>query len=213
MNRRSEKAVAIPGCTGAVIAGGRASRLGGIPKGLLRLEGEPLVARTLRVFDGLFEEALLVANEGAPYRELGLASPPRVVGDLLQGMGAPGGLHAALAAARTDWVFTVGCDMPRLAAGPIERLWALRGDAPGAAVIWKGRLQPLHAFWARAALPEVERMLRAGEPSMWQLATALGVRFVDEAAWREIDPEGAVFENVNTPADAARLGLEVPTST
>jgi molybdopterin-guanine dinucleotide biosynthesis protein A len=33
---------------------------------------------------------------------------------------------------------------------------------------------------------------------------------VPATAWREVDPEGCSFENVNTPEDLRRLGLEPP---
>jgi molybdopterin-guanine dinucleotide biosynthesis protein A len=196
----------IPNCTGVLVAGGQASRLGGLPKGLLAFEGEQLAARALRIFRDLFDATLLVANDGEPYR--GLGAP--IVPDVIQGKGAPGGLHAALSAAGTEWVFTAGCDMPRLSAGPIAWLWARRGDAPAVAVVWKGRLQPLHAFWSRECLPTMDRMLRDGDPSLWKLASAVGARFVTEEEWRAVDPEGAAFENVNTPGDAARLGIALP---
>src|SRR5512138_2692613 len=96
-----------PDCTGALVAGGRATRLAGVPKGLLRVEGEPIAARTLRIFGGLFGARLVVANDPAPYAALGAP----VVGDRFPGKGAPAGVHAALAAAATPWVFTAACDM------------------------------------------------------------------------------------------------------
>ena len=193
----------IPDCTGALVAGGRATRLGGVAKGLLLLDGEPLAARSLQLFERLFAATLVVANDPRPYAALGAA----VVPDALPGKGAPGGLHAALAAARTGWVFTAGCDMPFLEERPIRFLAGLRGTAPAVAVIWKGRLEPLHAFWSLACLATVERMLRAGDPSMWKLATAVGARLVSEEEWRSVDPEGRSFENANTAEDLARLGL------
>jgi molybdopterin-guanine dinucleotide biosynthesis protein A len=193
-------------CTGALVAGGRGSRLGGTPKGLLRVAGEPLAARTLRLFGGLFGASLVVANDPTPYAAFRVP----IVPDVVPGRGAPGGLHAALAAARTEWVFTAGCDMPCLAEAPIRWLWDRRAGAPAVAVVWRGRLQPLHAFWSVACLPAVDRLLRAGQPSMWQLATAVGARFVPEEEWRAVDPEGRAFENVNTPDDVARLGLALP---
>jgi molybdopterin-guanine dinucleotide biosynthesis protein A len=107
-------------------------------------------------------------------------------------------------------VFTVACDMPFLDEAQITWLAAQREGAPAVAVVWRGQLQPLHAFWSRACLPTVDRMIREGQPSMWQLATAVGARFLDEGAWRAIDPDGRAFENVNTPEDAARLGLLLP---
>ena len=193
----------IPDCTGALVAGGRATRLGGVAKGLLLLDGEPLAARSLQLFERLFAATLVVANDPRPYAALGAA----VVPDILPGKGAPGGLHAALAGARTGWVFTAGCDMPFMEERPIRFLAGLRQAAPAVAVVWKERLEPLHAFWSRSCLPTVERMLRAGDPSMWRIATAVGARFVSEEEWRSVDPEGRSFENANTPEDLERLGL------
>jgi len=195
----------LPDCTGALVAGGQAMRLGGVAKGLLRVGGEPIAARSLRLFGELFADSLVVANDPAPY--LGFGAP--VVPDLLPGKGAPGGLHAALSEARTPWVFTAACDMPFLDPSAIAWLAERRGDRPAVAVIWRGRLEPLHAFWSRACLPMVERMLREGDPSMWGIATAVGALFLTEEEWRAVDPEGLAFENANTPEDAARLGLSV----
>jgi molybdenum cofactor guanylyltransferase len=193
----------IPDCTGVLVAGGQATRLGGVAKGLLRLDGQPLVALTLRLFGEIFPASLVVANDAAPYAGLGVP----VVPDAIAGKGAPGGLHAALAAVRTGWLFAAGCDMPCLSADLVRYLWGLRGASPAVAVVWRGRLEPLHAFWSRACLPTVERMLRADDPSMWKIATAVGARFVSEEEWRRVDPEGRSFENANTPEDVARLGL------
>ncbi|HSN13869.1 MAG TPA: molybdenum cofactor guanylyltransferase [Anaeromyxobacteraceae bacterium] len=189
--------------TGVLVAGGRAVRMGGAPKGFLRLDGEPIAARTLRLFRATFADVLVVANDPAPWEPLGV----RVVPDAIAGKGAPGGLHAALLHARTEWIFAAGSDMPFLSAGVIAWLAGRRGDAPALVPRWQGRLEPLHAFWSRRCLPDVERLLRAGDPSFGELAAAVGARVVEEAEWRAIDPDGRAFENVNTPAEAARLGL------
>lgn len=205
---RDEGVVAerIPDCTGVLLAGGRANRLGGIAKGLLRQGGEPIAARSLRLFAEIFGAALVVASDPAPYAALGAPT----VADAIPGKGAPGGLHAALAAARTGWIFAAACDMPFLSGEAIHFLWARRRAAPAVAVQWGGRLEGLFAFWSRACLPEVERLVREGEPSLWQLATAVGAEVIPEAAWRTFDPEGRTFENANSREDLARLGLEAP---
>jgi len=195
-------------CTGALVAGGRASRLAGVAKGLLLSEGESILSRSMRLFGALFRETLLVVNDAAPYGAL----QARIVADVFPGKGAPGGLHAALAASRTDWVFTAACDMPFLAAGPITWLAARRQGAPAVAVRWQGKVETLHAFWSRGCLPAVEELLRGEEPSLWAIATAVGARIVDEEEWRLVDPQGRSFANANTPDDAARLGLTVPPS-
>lgn len=193
----------IAGCTGALVAGGRGTRMGGVPKGLLRLDGEPLAARALRLFGAVFEASLLVANDPAPYVALGAP----IVGDVIPGKGAPGGVHAALSAARTPWVFTAACDMPFLSAEVIGWLAARREGANAVLVRSGGHLEPMHAFWSAACLPVLDDLLRRGDPSLHALAAAVGARVIEEEAWRVVDPAGRAFENANTPADAARLGL------
>ncbi len=194
----------IDGCTGVLVAGGRAARLGGIPKGLLQVEGETIAARALRLLGSLVPASLVVANDPGPYRALGAT----VVGDAIAGKGAPGGIHAALRAAGTEWIFAAACDMPFLAAAPIRLLAAHRRPGVAAVLVrFGGVLQPLHAFWSRECLAVLERMLARGDPSLVQLARAVPAHVVEEEEWRTVDPAGRALENVNTPEDAARLGL------
>ncbi len=193
-------------CTGALLAGGRAARMGGAPKGLLRVGGQPIAARSVALFLRLFGKAMVVANDRAPYAALGAP----VIADLLPGRGAPGGLHAALIAADTQWVFAAGCDMPFLDERAIAFLAARRPGVEAVLVRAGGRLEPLHAFWSRACLPALERLLASGEPSLRDLVHAVNARIVEEEEWRAVDPAGRSLENANTPEDAARLGLEGP---
>jgi molybdopterin-guanine dinucleotide biosynthesis protein A len=133
-----------------------------------------------------------------------------VVPDVLPGKGAPGGLHAALSAARTGWVFVAACDMPFLAGGPIRHLAGLRAGATAVLVRGERGIEGLHAFWSRAALPVIDRMLRQGDPSLRAIAEAVGARVVTAAEWSAVDPFGRSFANANTPDDLLRLGLERP---
>src|SRR5512138_1609423 len=197
-------AAPISGCTGALLAGGAATRMGGAPKGLLRAGGETLVARSVALFRRVFGRALVVANDPAPYAALGVP----VVPDAIRGRGAPGGLHAALSAATTPWVFAAGCDMPFLDADAIAFLAARREGADAVLVRFRGHVEPLHAFWSRACLPVLERLLADGEPSFRDLAAAVRTRIVEEEEWRAVDPDGRAFANCNTPEDARRLGLD-----
>jgi len=193
-----------PDITGALIAGGRAARLGGRPKGLLQIDGEPLAVRALRLFTDHLGGALLVADDPAPYASLGV----RTVPDLLPGHGAPGGLHAALAAAATPWVFAAACDMPFLSRPGLALLAARRAGALAVVPRWEGRYQPLHALWSREALARIARALQEGNPSLQELVTLVGARVVEAAEWRAFDPAGLAFENVNTPEEVAALGLD-----
>jgi molybdopterin-guanine dinucleotide biosynthesis protein A len=195
--------VPYPEITGALLAGGRATRMGGLTKGLLSLDGRPLLGRSLELFALLFGGALLVTNDPAAYRAFEVATAP----DLIEGRGPPGGLHAALSAAPTPWVFLAGCDMPHLSREGIALLASRRGAAKAVVPSWGGRLEPLHALWSREALPLIGPALREGEPSLWRLARLVGAAVVEDEDWSKVDPGGLAFENANTEAEAARLGL------
>ncbi len=196
----------IEDCTGVLVAGGRARRLGGTAKGFLRVQGHPIAERSLALLGALFDQVLVVANDPGPWVALGVP----VVPDAIPDKGAPGGLHAALLAARTGWIFAAACDMPFLSGEAIRHLASRREGAP--AVVVEGERGPegLHAFWSRGTLPAVERMLREGNPSLRAIAAAVGARIVPAREWRAIDPDGRSLENVNTPEDLRRLGIEAP---
>jgi molybdopterin-guanine dinucleotide biosynthesis protein A len=196
--------ISLQDCTGVLVAGGRAARMGGAAKGLLKVNGEPIAARSLALFRRLFGRTLVVTNDPAPYAGLGAPCVP----DLLPGRGAPGGLHAALATAETPWIFAAGCDMPFLDAAAIAFLAARRDGVDAVLVRAGGRLEPLHAFWARRCLPALEQLFAQGQPSFRDLARAVPVAIVEEAEWRTVDPDLRSLENANTPEDAERLGLE-----
>jgi molybdopterin-guanine dinucleotide biosynthesis protein A len=196
----------IDDCTGVLVAGGQARRLGGAAKGFLRVQGVPIATRTLALFRRLFDGGLVVANDPGPWSALGAP----VVPDAIPGRGAPGGLHAALLSARTGWIFTAACDMPFLSEAAIRHLASRRDGAAAVLVEWDNGLEGLHAFWSRGTLPVVDRMLREGNPSMRAIAAAVGARIVTAREWREVDPEGRSLENVNSPDDLRRLGIEPP---
>src|SRR5688572_18613960 len=113
-----------PDVTLAIIAGGLGRRLSGVPKGLLEVEGRTVLERLLSLAPR-FGDMLLVANAPERYARFGL----RTVADVVQDKGAPGGVHAALVAARTPWVVAVACDMPFVTPGVLRALLDARGDA------------------------------------------------------------------------------------
>jgi molybdopterin-guanine dinucleotide biosynthesis protein A len=193
----------IADATAALLAGGRARRLGGVDKGAIALGDTTIARRSLDLFGTLFERTLVVGGDAQP----GVETIP----DLIPGKGAPGGLHAALGAATTGWVFAAACDMPFLDAEGIARLAACRSETVDLVLVqWEGRLQPLHAFWSRRCLPILEWLLSRGQPSLQDLADGVRAEIVTDAEWRRIDPAGRAFTNVNTPADLERIGAIRP---
>src|SRR5690606_37051954 len=97
--------------SGVILAGGRATRMGGDDKGWVPLAGTPLIQHVLTRLRPQVDEVLINANRSqARYRQL---AP--VIGDAQADFQGPlAGMLAGLTAARHDWVLFVPCDGPAL---------------------------------------------------------------------------------------------------
>jgi len=190
----------------AILAGGQGTRMGGLPKPLMRLEGRTFLERLLELRSRV-ADTLIVANAPSLYEQFGV----RIVGDLLRDRGAPGGLHAALHAARTPWVLLVAGDMPRVRPQAIDLL--VRHSRRGTEWVCferDDRLEPMPGLYARSLLPVLDERLKPGAPSFRALLQGVeGVR-VPASALQEVDPDLHSLEGVNTPGDARRIGATTP---
>ncbi|MBC7160776.1 molybdenum cofactor guanylyltransferase MobA [Immundisolibacter sp.] len=186
--------------TGLILAGGGGRRLGGIDKGLLELDGEPLVQHVAQRLVGQVGTLLLSANRNLDrYRALGFAP---LTDDPYRDAGPLAGLRAGLMACATPWLLAVPCDMPFLPVDLGQRLLqAAPADDPRARVPWDGQRHHYACLLLpRTALAQVETALDSGRRSVRELLHAIGWIGVDFAA---SDPQA--FCNINAPADLAAL--------
>ncbi|WP_223640436.1 molybdenum cofactor guanylyltransferase [Corallococcus sp. EGB] len=194
-----------PDVTLAILAGGQGTRLGGVPKGLLSVAGLTTMER-LRALGSHFADMVLVANVPEPYARFGI----RTVADVVKGKGAPGGVHAALGAARTPWVFAVACDMPFVTEAAARRVLDARGaDVDAVCIEHEGRWEPLFAAY-RAELVTRWGEALAEDPSLRRVLMSFRTKVLPEDALRAVDPELRALANVNTPEDLVRYGVVLP---
>jgi molybdopterin-guanine dinucleotide biosynthesis protein A len=187
--------------TAAVLAGGRSRRMG-CDKVSLPWGGVPLGPFSAARLSPWFEETL-VCGDRAP----GFAGGRwRIVPDLVPDRGALGGLHAALAAARCDWVFLAACDMPFVEEALVRLLWSLReGNDAVVPLSAAGETEPTCAFYARACAGPVRRAVERGGGRLVSFLPEVRVRRVQASEWTAADPAGASFRNINTPEEYRRF--------
>ena len=176
---------AIRGTGLGVLVGGRSSRMGGQPKGLLLVPGsdESLVVHALRVGAEAGCAPRWLVGDLHAYDALA-ATQPAFRGRLQDdpaGVGPLGGLRALLQAASAsglDQVIAVACDMPYVTPA---LLTALREHPSGAAVLAARRgpeapWEPLLARYRPALLlPAVDAALAAGQRSFQRLLARVTV--------------------------------------
>ena len=188
--------IGIPEITLGILAGGRATRLGGCDKAWLERDGVPQVLRVARRFSGEVSGVLVSANRpDARYPSHGLT----VVADRIPDVGPLGGLDALAAACATPWLLTIPVDLVGVNECLLPTLIASAGDS-GAFAQDDDGVQPLVALWrVEKLLRAVPRALEAGEYAMQSLQERMDmvcVRFT-----------GVRFGNLNTPADLVAAGM------
>lgn len=187
-------------CTGVVLAGGLATRYGGHPKGLERVEGVRIIDRVAATLRPVADDLLLIAND--PQAQTWLPGV-RVASDVRPGLGALGGLHAALVRAGTP-VLVVAWDMPFASRDLLAALRALGERGFDAAVPERDaahRLEPLCAYYAPTCIGPIEHHLDAGDRRAIAFHDDVRVGRIDAAAVAAFGDPERIFLNVNVPDD------------
>jgi molybdopterin-guanine dinucleotide biosynthesis protein A len=186
-----------------ILAGGGATRFGGLPKGLEWVRGR-------RILDGLVEEftaafgqpPLLVANDPAAQDwHPGL----EVVADHTPDLGALGGIQTAVLAGPAP-VVVVAWDMPFVTRGLLTRLaQGLEGhDACLPASDSRRGVEPLCAAYGPACGPAIAAALARGDQRAigFHPGLRVGILPMDEIA--TLGDPARLFFNINTPDDLSR---------
>lgn len=181
--------------TAVILAGGLATRLGGVDKGLQPLAGRPLVEHVLERLRPQVGEVLINCNRNAErYAAFGCRLAP----DRIAGFPGPlAGLHAAMLATAAPLLLTVPCDSPYLPADLAARLLAALADGEAAAAAGRGR-EPVFALYRRRLLPRLEGFLAGGGRKVGQWQDEVACRIADFSDHPE------AFRNFNKADDWPR---------
>lgn len=186
--------------TGLVLAGG-ASRRMGTDKALLHVAGETLAARAVRILRAVCAEVIVASGDGIRLAGFG----DRQVADAIPDAGPLAGLVAGLDAAAHDLVAVTAVDLPFVSSALLRLLAGLHRGEPAVVPQVDGRLQPLHAVYARATAGRLHALLAGGERSVTAAVRALDPRVVERDEWAPADPTGRFAWNVNRPEDLEGL--------
>jgi len=182
--------------TGVVLAGGRARRMGGEDKGLVRVDGEAMVVHALRGLEPQVAALLINANRNQErYAELGHCD---VVADTDGDYAGPlAGMASAMQRATTRYILTVPCDSPLLAPYLGDRLFgALLAEDADISVAHDGaRMQPVFALLDCALRQSIVDYLVSGGRKIdaWYAEQRL--------ALADLTDSPDMFLNINTPED------------
>ncbi|ELI6449092.1 molybdenum cofactor guanylyltransferase MobA [Photobacterium damselae] len=181
-----------------ILAGGRASRMGGNDKGLISLSGQPLIQHVINTLKPQTNKIIINANRNHDE----YAKYAQVFGDQIQDFPGPlGGMHAALHALPDEWIGFVPCDCPQLPHDLIARMCAACDQNTDIAVAHNGEhIQPVVTLINRRILPKLETFLANGDRKIILLYRQCNMITVD------FSDQTDAFINLNTPEELNHFG-------
>jgi molybdenum cofactor guanylyltransferase len=193
----AERGITRADITGIVLAGGMGRRMGGVDKGLVDLDGRPMVAHVIARLAPQVGTLLINANQNLDrYAAFGYPVVPDAVGGFA---GPLAGLHAGMSQATSTHVVTVPCDSPFLPADLAARLASGMEleDAQLAVARTGDQPHPVFALARRDVLPHLADFLAGGGRKIDAWYGTLRIVEV------QFDDEELAFRNINTATELA----------
>jgi len=184
---------------GAILAGGQSKRMG-FDKAFLEINGEPLIAKVVRVFNeaGL-SDCCIVGGDAKAFRSLGHICLP----DMHPGEGPLGGIITALTSFMKQGKshgMIVACDLPNISKDFITEMILMSIEEPKSIVVpvLEERLQWMHALWPIEVLPVLLKSFTGGIRAPWRATKDLQLLKIEG-----IDPK--VLFDVDEPDDLNKI--------
>ena len=183
-------------CSAVILAGGLNSRMGGLNKAFLKLNGKPILQWLLESLQQNFDDILLVTRQPELYQEW----PVKVVTDIYTARSSLTGIHAGFVNAPSQYIFAIGCDTPFLRPELTQLLLdEVSADQDAVVPFYGGHFQPLCAVYAQRCLTVVEKQLNAKHYKIIDFFDQIRIKKITGAKLKQVDPQMTSFLNVNTP--------------
>lgn len=190
-----------PTITLAILAGGKASRMGGGNKALLEINGQTFIERVHHELSPLFSRTIIIANDFSDY------SIPNVLiyPDIIQNIGPMGGVHSALVNSIDPYLFITSCDMPFADSAIAELLSAefLKVKPDILVPVLRGFNEPLFALYSKNLSVKIESIINEDkEHPMSDLFKVVGTTYYELP---DCDSTKRCFTNINSLTDFNNL--------
>ena len=177
-----------------ILSGGESSRMGS-DKGLIEINGKPMVEHIIGTLKPI-AHSLWVSTANKNYIQFGVS----LVADEYTAIGPLGGLHTALKRAISDCLLVVSVDAPFVSEECILKL--IRHSESDTIAISKceGKSYPLIGVYPISVLAKLEEYIECGKRSVFGFLETQKVKEVEFS-----EQYKGCFRNINTPEDLKEI--------
>lgn len=176
--------------TGIVLAGGASSRMG-TDKGLVEVNGLPMVQHVLDTLGKVCAEILIVTNN-SEYEQFEYP----LVEDKIKGKGPLMGIICGLEKSNTKHNLIVSCDTPFVSEYLLRFIFNEKEESDIVIAKKGGRLHPLIGYYQKGVLPALEEKLTLNELKVISAIGSLKFKEVDCENFADLE-----FKNINRITD------------
>jgi molybdopterin-guanine dinucleotide biosynthesis protein A len=190
-----------PAFSAVLLAGGKSTRMGRDKAGVL-VDGEPMWQRQLAKLKAIRPRKIFISGDReGPYA----GSGTQIIEDFQVDCGPLAGIEAACWRMETPLLCVLAIDLPWMTSEFLGRLVA-QAQSTGCGVVPRNgeNFEPLAAVYPSALYPLIAEQLNGTDHSMQRLIRrAVKMKLV--VAYSIAEAERALFRNVNTPEDLAKI--------
>ena len=194
-----------------ILAGGSSTRFN-TDKGVLELDGKPLLSYVIDAVEGLVEEIIVVTNTQAradTYAKL-VSEEVRFAVDIRESKGPLIGTLTGFEEANGEYSVLLPFDSPFVSKEVLSLLFDCCIGKAAAVPRWTNQdIEPLHAVYnTKKALIATEEALAENELDVQAMVERLrGVRYISTMVIEQLDPDFKTFFNINTPLDLKKAAV------
>ena len=177
-----------------ILAGGNSSRMGE-DKGLLELNGTPMIGHVINTLKGITDDILIVSNNEA-YQQFGLP----VYSDIIPNKGPIGGIYTGLLKSNSEVNIVISCDSPFVTTSFLNKLIAESDGQEVTISSYNDRVHPTIGIYKRCIKSTIKQQIDSNEFKLMKTIEKLQHQIIPfSSAHKDIDP--IIFSNINTQQD------------
>jgi len=178
---------------GYILAGGKSLRMGE-DKGLMLLNGKPMIAHVIEQLKPAVQKVFIISNNKA-YEQFGL----EVISDLVTDIGPAGGILTALSQTNSTYNFICSCDMPFIKTKAINFLIEHSFDYDISVAVYQDKIQPLFGVYSKNCLAEWKSQIQKNNFKLQELICYFNTQKLEMKNMQLFDE--AIFINVNSKSE------------
>lgn len=185
--------------TAIILAGGKSSRMQ-FNKGELKLKGEFLINKQIKILKKYFSEIIVVTNTKLNF----LSEDVVVLSDEIKEKGPLGGLYTGLNNSSNKFNYLIACDMPHINEEFLEfQIKTLKEINCDAIVTeYKGWVEPFNGFYSKKVIVNIEELiLNSKKINLYKILNKINTHYIKESIARVFSNDLLMFKNLNTQED------------